>query len=70
MKTEIKWDDAAKKLALRLVPGPLAPPADTSLHARVRMFPRRFEVRMAGETATRTVEVGSKPVMLDLGKPS
>jgi alpha-glucosidase (family GH31 glycosyl hydrolase) len=56
MKTEIRWNDADRRLTLRLAPGShMLPPAR-----------RRIEVRVAGETSTRTVEFAGQPVSVQL----
>jgi hypothetical protein len=45
-RLEMTWQDAARRLTLRLVRG----------SRMLRPNPRRFEVRMAGAPATRTIE--------------
>src|SRR5438093_8991655 len=52
MRVEMKWNDAARRLTLRLAPGSrMLPPAG-----------RAIDVRVAGETATRTVVFTGRPV--------
>jgi alpha-glucosidase/alpha-D-xyloside xylohydrolase len=55
MKTEIRWNDADRRLTLRLARGS-------------RMLPpvRRFEVRIAGEKSTRGVDFTGQPVFIQL----
>ena len=56
MRVEMKWNDAARRLTLRLAPGS-------------RMLPpvrRTIDLRVAGETATRTVVFTGRPVGVSL----
>lgn len=56
MKTEIQWNDADRRLALRLAPG-------SHMLAPAR---RRIEVRVAGETSTKAVEFAGQPVSIQI----
>ena len=55
-RMEMTWQDAARRLTLRLARGSRVPDAGA----------RRFEVRVAGATATRTVEFTGRPIELVL----
>ena len=56
MRVEMKWNDAARRLTLRLAPGSrMLPPAR-----------RTIDLRVAGETATRTVAFTGRPVGVSL----
>lgn len=60
MKTEIRWNDAGRRLTLRLAPGSrMRPP-----------MRRRMEVRIAGENATRPVEFTGQPLSVQLDRKS
>jgi alpha-glucosidase (family GH31 glycosyl hydrolase) len=52
MRVEMTWQDAARRLTLRLARG------SRMLGAN----PRRFEVRVSGATATRTIEFSGRQV--------
>lgn len=60
VKTEMKWDDAERRLNLRLAPG--SRPGTPALPPRQRPF----EVRVAGEKATRTIEFAGQPITTTL----
>jgi len=60
MKTEIRWNDAPRKLTLRLAPG--SRPAATGLPS----LPRKIEVRVAGDKSTRSVEFTGQPLSIQL----
>jgi len=56
MKLALNWDDAARRLVVKLAPGS-------------RMLPplrRKIEVRLAREKATRVIEFDGKPASLQL----
>ena len=56
MRVEMKWNDAARRLTLRLAPGS-------------RMLPpsrRAIDVRVAGEKETRSVVFAGQPVVVNL----
>ena len=56
MRVEMKWDDAARRLTLRLAPGSrMRPPAR-----------RTIDVRVAGEQATRSVIFTGRPIDVTL----
>ena len=56
MRIEMTWQDVARRLTLRLAPG------SRMLGPR----PRQFAVRVAGATATTTVEFTGRPIELVL----
>jgi alpha-glucosidase/alpha-D-xyloside xylohydrolase len=62
VKTEMKWDDAARKLTLRLAPG--SKPGGEGLPPKRRAF----EVRVAGEKATRRVEFTGGPLTVQFDR--
>ena len=56
MRTELSWNDATRVLSIRLAPGSrMLPPAQ-----------RPIEVRVAGETSTRSIVFAGKPVDVKL----
>jgi hypothetical protein len=56
MRTALAWNDRARVLSVRLAPGSqMLPPAK-----------RAIEVRVAGETRTRSVTFDGKPIDLRL----
>jgi alpha-glucosidase/alpha-D-xyloside xylohydrolase len=62
VKTEMKWDDAARRLTLRLAPG--SKPGGAGLPPKRRVF----EVRVAGEKATRSVEFTGGPLTVQFDR--
>jgi len=60
VKTEMKWDDAARRLTLRLAPG--SRPGAPGLPPRQR----KFEARIAGQTGTRTIDFTGAPLTIQL----
>jgi alpha-glucosidase/alpha-D-xyloside xylohydrolase len=62
VKTEMKWEDAARRLTLRLAPG--SKPGGAGLPPKQRVF----EVRVAGEKATRSVEFTGGPLTVQFDR--
>lgn len=61
VKTEMKWEDAARRLTLRLAPG--SRPGAPGLPPKRRVF----EMRLAGQTTTRTIEFTGEPLAVRIG---
>ena len=56
MRLAMRWNEATRRLSLRLAPGSVVFPA----------APRRVNVRLAGSTAVRSVELTGRPIELTL----
>jgi alpha-glucosidase/alpha-D-xyloside xylohydrolase len=62
VKTEIKWDDAVRRLTLRLAPG--SKPGSAGLPPKRRVF----EVRVAGEKEMRKIEFAGAPLSIQIDR--